>query len=226
MSGPGAPAPAPVRLLLPLRRLDGAAWRPGPEPSAAPAGPPVVAALAAALATPAPRSGLALRSAAHVGHPSVQPGQPAPVPTTTAAAPLPHRAAAHGPSRSSAVARWTTAVRSAAEPCLLLDGSGRVCALSPSAATLLGLGQDVVGMLLADVLTVLDFSSAGRVDRDALRSTPMLRVLGRDGARDGGGCLGRGLVRLRRDDGTAPTYDVVSVPLAERAGSLSFLLQV
>lgn len=146
------------------------------------------------------------------------------MPTTAATAQSSHRAAAHGPSRPSAVARWTAAVRSAAEPCLLLDRSGRVCALSPSAAELLGLGQDVVGMLLADVLTVLDFSSAGRVDRDALRSTPMLRVLGRDG--DGGGCLGRGLVRLRRDDGTAPTYDVVSVPLAERAGSLSFLLQV
>lgn len=114
---------------------------------------------------------------------------------------------------------WDWPVRLAQEPCLLLDGDGRVRSLSDAAAELLQLDPGVaVGACLADLLTAVDFTRAARPDPAQLLSAPVLRP-------DGGG-LGRALLRLRHGDGSRRTYDVVVVPLADRPGSLAFLLEV
>ena len=120
---------------------------------------------------------------------------------------------------SASLERWLTCVRQTAEACLLLDGTGRVAAVSDAAAVLLDGPGDAVGRPLADVVTALDFTAAGTPDPVPEQALVPLRAL-RTGA------LARGLLRLRRPDGGVATYDVVAVPLADLGGALAFLQPV
>ena len=114
---------------------------------------------------------------------------------------------------------WVARVRTAAEPCLLLDADGRVAALSPACGSLLMLDTTaVVGVLLLDLVVMVDFTAAAQPIADADLQAPPLRALL-------GGGLARGLVRLRRGD-QLTTFDVVGVPLADGAGALGFVSQV
>lgn len=114
---------------------------------------------------------------------------------------------------------WAARVRTAAEPCLLLDAEGRVAAMSAACAKLLALDPTaVVGSLLLDLVVMVDFTAAGLPIADAELQAPPLRALL-------GGGLARGLVRLRRGD-RLTTLDVVGVPLVDGAGALGFLSQV
>ncbi len=118
------------------------------------------------------------------------------------------------------LAVWAPAVQRAAEPCLLIDREGRVCALSRSAARLLSTTVgDAVGCDLVDLLTVVDFTSLALPEPDLATTVPPLRSLSNN-------VLARGLLRLRGADGTLTTYDVISTPLADGKGALSFLLVV
>lgn len=114
---------------------------------------------------------------------------------------------------------WTAAVRGSADACLLLDAAGRVAAVSASARALLALPSAAEGACLVDLLAVVDFSAAGLPAPDAAKALPPLAALGT-------ASLGRGLLRVRAAGGDLQTYDVVSVPLAGRSGSLSFLAAV
>ena len=118
------------------------------------------------------------------------------------------------------VGRWAATVRASDEACLLLDGAGRVVALSGPAAELLDLRPETAtGVPLADQLSFVDFSLAALPTPEASADIPPLRAL-----RSGG--LARGLVRRRRASGALTTYDVVGVALAGRTGALAFLVEV
>ena len=138
----------------------------------------------------------------------------------------PDRAEPVSPSRSLSLdaapglARWSGALQAAPEACLMLDATGRVVALSPSAADLLDLQPDTaLGALLSDLLAFVDFSLAALSSPDAAADSPPLRAL-----RTGG--MARGLLRRRRPDGSLATYDVVGVGLRDRAGVLAFVSEV
>jgi len=121
--------------------------------------------------------------------------------------------------------RWALAVSSAAEPCLLLDGSGTVVAASRSCSALFGVAPaEAVGRHILDgVLILLDFNTvSGELpDWEADKIPPLLA-----GASGG---LARGLMRVRGEDGTPRTVDAISTPLREGttvAGSLTFFAPV
>ena len=127
--------------------------------------------------------------------------------------------------------RWVGTVLAALEPCLLLDGDGRVRALSGSAAELLGTTPAAAqGRPVESVLTLVDFSRRALPVGDPVLALPALRsVVHR--------VLARGLLRVHLGEaasgpggvdnpGFAPgaaTYDMVSVPVAG-GGALAFLL--
>ena len=115
-------------------------------------------------------------------------------------------------------ADWADQVRSAEEACLLVDGAGRVTALSRAAALLLQTDPVAcTGVRLLDLLTVVDFTETGVPLADPLPAVPPLRSLA-------SGRLTRGLVRVRLPRGTTPTLDVVGVPVT--GGALAFLSEV
>ena len=115
-------------------------------------------------------------------------------------------------------APWLTQVRTADEACLLLDGAGRVVAMSDAAGAVLAVDpRACVGACLADLLVVIDFTETGVPLPDTRAALPPLRSLS-------SGRLTRGLVRLRLPLGTTPTLDVVGVPVS--GGALGFLSEV
>lgn len=146
-------------------------------------------------------------------------GQPAAPAAPSAAAPAPSAPAQRldldAPLTSVG---WAGAVRSAAEACLLLDGEGRVCAVSPTASAVLG-GSGAMGARFADLVRLVDFTSGAAPEIEPERSMPPLRALTTGG-------LARGLMRLRVTDGSLVTYDVVAVPLRGSRGVLAFFLPV
>jgi PAS domain-containing protein len=119
---------------------------------------------------------------------------------------------------------WVSVVALCADACLVLDADGRVVALSPATATLVGTEPaDAVGrMLVGDVLALVDFSSAAEPLRDVGAIPPV------SAATAGVPC--HGLMRLRRPDGPTVTLDTISTPLhgaeGQRLGSLSFFARV
>lgn len=120
---------------------------------------------------------------------------------------------------------WIIAVSLAADPCLVLDVGGRLVASSAATATLVGRPiPDMVGRLLVpELLSLIDFTAAARPGDDYVDRIPPLLVL-RSGA------PARGLLRIRRDDGSRLTLDAVAAPLRDWSGvvggSVCFLAAV
>jgi hypothetical protein len=123
----------------------------------------------------------------------------------------------------TSVERWSATVSVADEPCLVVDGSGLILAVSPSGSELLGLGKpvDAIGRRLAEALRLIDFTAgAGQLDEpEADKIPPLLAVRSES--------LARGLMRVA---GEPPlTVDAVATPLKSGdrvAGSLTFLSPV
>lgn len=109
---------------------------------------------------------------------------------------------------------WVTVVATSADPCLVLDGDGRVAGLSASAAALVNEdAATVVGRrLVGDVFVIVDFSSAAEPIGDHA-IVPPTQALHSD-------VLSRGLVRLRRADAVTMTIDAIAAPLHAHDGSL------
>ncbi|MEV4345380.1 PAS domain-containing protein [Actinoplanes sp. NPDC049596] len=122
--------------------------------------------------------------------------------------------------------RWTATVAAAAEPCLIIDNSTTIQALSASAAELLGLGKppEVIGKPLGGVLHLIDFTAgAGELEEsDADKIPPLLAVRSER--------LARGLLRVVPSPGEPPlTVDAIATPLFDNervAGSLTFFSPV
>jgi hypothetical protein len=115
---------------------------------------------------------------------------------------------------------WVARVRGAAEACLVVDVDGRVAAISATCGRMLDVDPvPTVGVLLLDLVELVDFTVAGLPLADPEVQAPPLRALA-------GGGLTRGLVRLRRATGALSTYDVVGVPLAGSSGALAFFSEV
>lgn len=119
-----------------------------------------------------------------------------------------------------AVTAWCAQIRASREAAVLVEGTGRVAALSGEAARLWEVDSDAaVGVRLLDLLTVVDFTQSAAPLADAEMHVPPLRALFH-------GRLTRGLVRLRSQDGSLATYDAVGVPLDGGVGALGFLQPV
>jgi hypothetical protein len=124
------------------------------------------------------------------------------------------------------VDRWTATVAAASEPCLVIDTSTAILAVSVSAAELLGLGKppEAIGQPLGAVLRLLDFTAgAGALEEsDAEKIPPLLAVRSER--------LARGLLRVVPGPGETPlTVDAIATPLLEGervAGSLTFFSAV
>lgn len=120
----------------------------------------------------------------------------------------------------AALDAWAEQVRSTTEAMVLLDAHGRVAALSLATGAMLGIDPaDSVGVLLADLVLLVDFTAQAVPLEDPARHTPPLRSLH-------SGRLSRALIRLRLPAGTVATYDVVGVPLARGIGALGFFSEV
>ncbi|GLY04935.1 MULTISPECIES: PAS domain-containing protein [Actinoplanes] len=126
----------------------------------------------------------------------------------------------------SSVERWASTVASAVEPCLVVDLSGLIIAVSPSCSELLGLGKPVeaLGQRLASALRLIDFTAgAGRLETAEADNIPPLQALRTER-------LARGLMRaVIGVEETPVTVDAVATPLfsGDRvAGSLTFLSPV
>lgn len=118
------------------------------------------------------------------------------------------------------LAAWVTRVRESCESCLAVDSGGRVVSMSPACGRLLGVDPvRTIGVLLVDLVVLVDFTAVGLPLPDPAAQAPPLRAL-RSGA------LARGLLRLRLAEGSLRTYDVVGVPLAGGVGALAFLTEV
>lgn len=104
---------------------------------------------------------------------------------------------------------------SAGDACIVLDARGRLMAASLAASTLAGIAIDeIVGrQLVPGVLTLIDFTVAARPADDYVDRIPPLLVL-RSGA------PARGLLRIRRDDGSRLTLDAVAAPLRDSGGAI------
>lgn len=113
---------------------------------------------------------------------------------------------------------WLAAVAPSEDACLVVDGEGRLAAVSDAAAVLLDLDDHQVGARFADLVCAVDFSLGARPELDQ-KSLPPLQAME-------SGRTARALLRLRHRDAALVTLDVVSVPLACRVGSLTFLQQV
>jgi hypothetical protein len=111
------------------------------------------------------------------------------------------------------ISRWTSTVATATEPCLVIDATSRILAVSPSCSELLGLGQpaDAVGQpLLGGVLRLIDFTAGGSEldEPEVERIPPLLAIRSKR--------LARGLMRVRtdRDEGHL-TVDAIATPLVD-----------
>lgn len=120
---------------------------------------------------------------------------------------------------------WIDAVATATDPCLVLLADGRLAAASAPVAALFGRPvAEIVGRrLLDEVIAVIDFTAGARPDSDYADRIPPLLVLR-------SGSPARGLLRIRRDDGSRVTLDAVAAPLrgpaGEIAGSVAFFAAV
>jgi len=126
------------------------------------------------------------------------------------------------------VDRWTLTVAAADEPCLVIDFTTTILAISASCSELLGLGHplEVVGQpLLGGVLRLIDFTAGrGELAEPETEKIPPLLALTTQR-------LARGLMRVQpADDGaTDITVDAISTPLwqaGQVTASLTFLSPV
>ncbi|HIW63542.1 MAG TPA: hypothetical protein H9881_13870 [Candidatus Stackebrandtia excrementipullorum] len=126
-----------------------------------------------------------------------------------------------GDGEVSTCKRWGTPVKSSSDACLLLDGSGRIVATSPSCRAMLGLpdGIDAHGRTLLDgAIRLIGFAAGGgALPRWDVERIPPLQALST-------GALARGLMRVTAA-GVPRTLDAIATPLhggTEIVGSLSF----
>ena len=120
------------------------------------------------------------------------------------------------------VDRWTSAVAAAAEPCLVIDTSTTILAVSASCCELFGLGKpaEAIGKPLGSALHMVDFTADGREldESDAEKIPPLLAVRSER--------LARGLLRVVPSPGQPPvTVDAITTPLLSGdrlVGSLTF----
>ena len=129
------------------------------------------------------------------------------------------------PGAWSAIQHWTAAVAEADEPCLVVEGDGTIVALSRAGGRLLSIDPAgaVLPNLFDDVLPLVDFTAASAplAEADLALIPPLLAI--------SSGRLARGLLRLKVNDATACTLDVIATPLRDNGsvvGSLSFLCEV
>jgi hypothetical protein len=122
---------------------------------------------------------------------------------------------------------WTATVAGAAEPCLVIDTSTTILAVSASCSELFGLGKpaEVVGQPLGNALHLIDFTAgAGELDEsDVEKIPPLLAIRSKR--------LARGLLRVVPGPDEPPlTVDAITTPLldatARVAGSLTFFSPV
>ncbi|MCY1141290.1 PAS domain-containing protein [Actinoplanes sp. Pm04-4] len=122
--------------------------------------------------------------------------------------------------------RWTATVASATEPCLIIDTTTAIAAVSASASELLGLGKppEVLGQPLGSVLHLIDFTAvaAELEESDADKIPPLLALRSER--------LARGLLRVVPEPGETPlTIDAIATPLFDNervAGSMTFFSAV
>ena len=125
------------------------------------------------------------------------------------------------------VDRWAATVAGAVEPCMIIDGSATIRALSPSCSELLGLGRpaDAVGVpLLGNVLRLIDFTAGGgELEEPELEKIPPLLAIRSKR-------LARGLMRVQTDgDDGHLTVDAIATPLVDNdqvVASLTFFSPV
>ena len=126
------------------------------------------------------------------------------------------------------VDRWTLTVAAADEPCLVIDFTTTILAISASCSELLGLGDplEVVGQpLLGGVLRLIDFTAGrGELAEPETEKIPPLLALTTQR-------LARGLMRVQPADDRASdiTVDAISTPLwqtGQVTASLTFLSPV
>jgi len=121
---------------------------------------------------------------------------------------------------SVGVVAWTQRITEAQETALLINGRGRVVAISTGAALALSLdAANAIGKPLLELLTLVDFSATGVPVEDPDVQLPPLKALRSQS-------MARGLVRLRLQGGVLATYDCVGVPLAGGDGALAFFAEV
>src|SRR4051794_10415362 len=125
---------------------------------------------------------------------------------------------------SAPLARWSAAVASSHDPCLVVDPAGRVVSVSAAAAGLLGcLDGGIVGRVLLEVVEVIDLETGAAGPDYAARIAP-LAVLHSDAG------LARSLLRVRAPDGGRRTVDASAAPIHDMSGrtigSICFLARV
>ena len=122
------------------------------------------------------------------------------------------------------IGRWTSTVAAAPEPCLIIDVTTTIMALSPSCGELLGLGKpiDAVGQpLLGGVLRLIDFTAGASelAEEEVEKIPPLLAIRSEQ--------LARGLMRVQPDPRIpALTVDAIATPLTiddQVVASLTFL---
>jgi PAS domain S-box-containing protein len=112
------------------------------------------------------------------------------------------------------LARWSSVVATASDPCLLLDAQGRVVTLSAAAGELLGCGTEgVSGRPFLPLIDLLDFDTGASSPDYAQRVAPVAVLLPGVG-------LVRSLLRLRHPDGAVRTVDAAGSPVHDDAGRL------
>jgi hypothetical protein len=124
------------------------------------------------------------------------------------------------------VDRWTATVATAAEPCLVIDASATILAISVSCCELFGLGKpvDTIGHPLMATLRLIDFTAgAAELDESDVDKIPPLLAIRSER-------LARGLLRVVPSPGEPPlTVDAITTPLQHAdgvAGSLTFFSPV
>lgn len=132
------------------------------------------------------------------------------------------------PQETDNFQRWSNAVASALEPCLLIDLHTNIEAVSVSCCELLGLGTPAKAVgrpLLKGELRLLDFTAArAELPEQETEKIPPLLALS-------SGRLARGLLRVRSTaaGGSDATVDAIATPVITNgvvAGSLTFFSQV
>jgi PAS domain-containing protein len=116
--------------------------------------------------------------------------------------------------RHDAVAGWARLAGRSADLVVVLDVSGRVLAVSPSAAELVGDPDSAaaVGRHLLDVLDLVDFNPMpGDASMYADRIPPLLALASN--------ALSRGLLRIRTG-GRTETLDAIAAPVHDSSGAL------
>lgn len=140
---------------------------------------------------------------------------------------VPHASTTIEPERDGSVALWTPTVAAAAEPCLLIDASMMIVAVSEECCRLLSLGTpaEATGRSLIDgTLRLVDFTQArGELTEAEIEKIPPRLALK-------SGRLARGLLRIVAEGRPGEvTVDAIATPLLDGGtvvGSLTFFCEV